>query len=91
MPPVRSTVATPIVGTMENGATLQLQHARMLHNTKVTCSKDQVMEQVELLANLLKELCVRTFKYSIANKNIVYNIYYISHIIISIPYFLSSV
>ena len=69
VPPVRLTVAIPIVGTMENGATLQSQHARMLQNTKVTCSKEQVMEQVELLANL----SVRTFKYSIANKNIVYN------------------
>ena len=75
VPPVRLTVAIPIVGTMENGATLQLQLARMLQNTNVTCSKEQVMEQVELLANL----SVRTFKYSIANKNIVYNILNVSY------------
>ena len=68
MPPVSLTVAIPIVGTMENGATLQLQHARMLQNTNGI--PFQVMEQVELLANL----SVRTFEYSIANKNIVYKL-----------------
>ena len=53
------TVAIPVMmlnGTMENGATLQLQHVRMLQNMNGVAF--QVMEQVELLA----KLSVRTFK-----------------------------
>ena len=68
VPPVRLTVAIPIVGTMENGATLQLQHERMLQNTNGVPL--QVMEQVELLA----KLSVRTFKKSIVNGNKASNI-----------------
>ena len=59
VPPVLLTVATLVTmvsGTMENGASLQLQHVRMLQNTNGVVF--QVMEQVELLA----KLSVRTFK-----------------------------
>ena len=53
VPPVLLTVATLVTmvsGTMENGASLQLQHVRMLQNTNGVPL--QVMEQVELLAKL---------------------------------------